>query len=62
MEILRGPTKEPSAFKAKVMVLFPTVKAKAFVSFVFTMNTISYWPMSIDSLQHDVEVAYGAIE
>jgi kinetochore protein Spc7/SPC105 len=62
IEILRSLTKETSAFKAKVMVLFPAVKAKAFVSFVFTTKTFSYWPMSIGSLQYDVEVAYGPIE
>lgn len=62
IEILQKSTKELSAFKAKVMVLFPAVKAKAFVSFVFTPKTFCYWPMSIDSLQYDVEVAYGAID
>ncbi|KAG6866877.1 hypothetical protein C0991_008814 [Blastosporella zonata] len=51
-----------SGFKAKVMVVFPSVKAKAFISFVFGDNTFSYWPVTINTLEVEVEVAYGAID
>jgi kinetochore protein Spc7/SPC105 len=62
IEVFQKSSKEPPAFKAKVMILFPAVKSKAFVSFVFTPKTFCCWPMSIDLLQYEVEVAYGAIE
>jgi kinetochore protein Spc7/SPC105 len=52
----------PPAFKATAMVLFPFVKAKAFISFVFAAETFCYWPMSISSLGYEVEVIYGTIE
>jgi len=53
---------EHNTFKATVMLLFPKVKAKAFVAFVFDARTFSYWPMSLDSLRCDVQVAYGNVE
>ncbi|KAH9487055.1 Kinetochore protein spc7 [Psilocybe cubensis] len=52
----------PPQFKASVMVMFPSVKAKAVVSFLFSFDTISRWPMAIDSLDCDVEVSYGPID
>ncbi|TFK41287.1 Spc7 kinetochore protein-domain-containing protein [Crucibulum laeve] len=51
-----------SGFKAKAMVMFPAVKAKAYVSFIFSPETFSQWPESIGSLDCDVEVAYGPID
>ncbi|KAJ7293774.1 Spc7 kinetochore protein-domain-containing protein [Mycena rebaudengoi] len=49
-------------FRAKVVVLFPAVKAKAFIYFIFSSATFSGWPISIGSLRHDVEVVYGAVD
>jgi kinetochore protein Spc7/SPC105 len=49
-------------FRAKTVVLFPNVKAKAYIYFIFSPDTFSRWPMSIGSLRHDVTVVYGAIE
>ncbi|KAG6919603.1 hypothetical protein DXG01_004267 [Tephrocybe rancida] len=54
--------KSSPAFKAKVMVVFPSMKAKAFISFVFAGNAFSYWPVAISSLQSEVEVVYGGID
>ncbi|KDR84860.1 hypothetical protein GALMADRAFT_233294 [Galerina marginata CBS 339.88] len=50
------------SFKAKTMVMFPSVKGKAFISFVFGFETLSQWPMSIKSLDCEVEVAYGPMD
>ncbi|KAJ7225955.1 Spc7 kinetochore protein-domain-containing protein [Mycena pura] len=49
-------------FRAKTTVMFRTVRAKAFIYFIFSLDTFSRWPMSIGFLRHEVEVAYGAIE
>jgi kinetochore protein Spc7/SPC105 len=49
-------------FKAKAAVLFPDTKGKAVVSFVFDDETYSRWPLTIDSLKCEVEIAYGSIE
>ena len=51
-----------SIFKATASVLFPAQKSKAFVSFILDSKAYSQWPMSIKSLQSDVEIAYGGIE
>ncbi|KAF8213559.1 Spc7 kinetochore protein-domain-containing protein [Mycena galopus ATCC 62051] len=48
-------------FRAKTIVMFPSVKAKAYIYFIFSPETYSRWPISIGFLRHDVEVAYGAI-
>ena len=54
-------TASPS-FKAKAMVMFPSVMAKAYITFVFSFDTFSRWPLTIDSLDCEVEVAYGSVE
>ncbi|KAF9821806.1 hypothetical protein IEO21_00236 [Rhodonia placenta] len=46
---------------AKATVMFPSVKGKAYISFIFDSQTYSRWPMSFESLKADVEVAYGRI-
>ncbi|RDB29117.1 hypothetical protein Hypma_015188 [Hypsizygus marmoreus] len=62
IEVSKGSNGEFPYFKAKVMVLFPPMKAKAFVSFVFSTKTFCYWPMAISSLGCEVEVAYGNVD
>ncbi|KAF9568515.1 hypothetical protein CPC08DRAFT_625217 [Agrocybe pediades] len=49
-------------FKAQAMVMFPSKKAKAYISFVFSFDTLSQWPISINSLDCQVDVAYGPID
>ncbi|KAJ6519385.1 Spc7 kinetochore protein-domain-containing protein [Mycena sanguinolenta] len=49
-------------FRAKTIVMFPAVKAKANIYFVFSPETHSRWPISIDFLRHEVEIVYGAID
>lgn len=44
------------------MLMFPKVKGKALASFIFNMQTFSKWPLSIDSLDCEVQVAYGPLE
>lgn len=56
------PKDSPPTFHARAMVMFPSVMGKAFISFVFPFDTFGQWPMSIDSLNCDVEVAYGPME
>ncbi|KAG6868547.1 hypothetical protein C0993_001243 [Termitomyces sp. T159_Od127] len=62
IEIMQSSQTELPGFKAKVMIVFPSVKAKAFISFVFIGKVFSYWPVTINSLQVEVEVAYGQVE
>jgi kinetochore protein Spc7/SPC105 len=52
----------PPYFKAKAQVLFPSVQAKAFIYFHFSFNTLTQWPLSLGSLDCEVEVAYGPVE
>ncbi|KAF8905455.1 Spc7 kinetochore protein-domain-containing protein [Gymnopilus junonius] len=61
---LSPPSKEsPSpSFAAKCMVIFPAAQAKAFISFNFSFDTFSQWPISMESLDCDVEVVYGSID
>jgi kinetochore protein Spc7/SPC105 len=49
-------------FRAKAIVMFPAVKAKAYIYFTFSPETYSRWPISIGFLRHDIQVIYGAIE
>lgn len=42
--------------------MFPNVQGKAFISFVFSLNTISQWPISIGLLDCEVDVVYGPME
>ena len=60
-EIVPGNKSTPS-FKVTVTVLLPSEKAKAFVTFVLDSKTYMSWPMTIDSLQCEVEIAYGNVE
>ncbi|KAG6817627.1 hypothetical protein H0H87_006255 [Tephrocybe sp. NHM501043] len=62
IEIIKGSPTEPLGYKAKVMIMFPSMKAKAFISFVFGEKAFSYWPVTVNSLEVEVEVAYGAID
>jgi kinetochore protein Spc7/SPC105 len=52
----------PPCFKARAQVLFPSVQAKALVYFTFSFDTLTQWPLSLGSLNCDVEVAYGPVE
>ncbi|KZT06294.1 uncharacterized protein LAESUDRAFT_679813 [Laetiporus sulphureus 93-53] len=52
----------PPGLVAKATVLFPSARGKAAISFRFSEQTLSRWPLSIASLVTDVEVAYGRIE
>ncbi|TFY67740.1 hypothetical protein EVJ58_g1422 [Rhodofomes roseus] len=47
---------------AKATIMFPGANGKATVSFIFDRPTYSAWPLSIKSLNADVEVHYGRIE
>lgn len=51
-----------SGFKARATVMFPSVHAKAHIGFIFSPETFTRWPLSIDGLDCEVEVAYGPIE
>ncbi|PPQ73088.1 hypothetical protein CVT26_014738 [Gymnopilus dilepis] len=65
VEVILSPSSKESpspSFVAKSMVMFPPVQSKAFISFKFSMDTFSQWPMAIDSLDCDVEVAYGSVD
>ncbi|KAJ3890201.1 Spc7 kinetochore protein-domain-containing protein [Lentinula edodes] len=55
-------TKRFSEFSARAMVLFPAKKAKAYISFVFDLDTFSRWPASIGSLRWEVRKGYGKID
>jgi kinetochore protein Spc7/SPC105 len=59
---ISGSLYEESCFRAKVTVLFPAVKAKAFISFVFSTETFCHWPMNINLLQCHVDVVYGPVQ
>jgi len=62
IEVVQESQEELPSFKAKAMVLFPTLKAKALVSFAFNAETFCYWPFSIGGLTCDAEVIYGNVE
>jgi len=51
-----------SGFNAIATIIFPNVKAKAFVSFKLDLDTFSSWPMSISATKCEAEAAYGPIE
>ncbi|KAG8220070.1 Spc7 kinetochore protein-domain-containing protein [Butyriboletus roseoflavus] len=52
----------PAGFHATAMILFPSVKAKALISFILDTPIFSSWPVFIQSMRCDVRVAYGPIE
>ncbi|KAK7064607.1 Spc7 domain-containing protein, partial [Favolaschia claudopus] len=49
-------------FRTKITVMFPSVRAKAYIHFIFSPETHSRWPISIGFLRHNVEVVYGVID
>ncbi|KAJ6626901.1 Spc7 kinetochore protein-domain-containing protein [Mycena sp. CBHHK59/15] len=49
-------------FRARTVLLFPAVKAKAHIYFIFSPDTFSRWPISIGSLRHEVKIVYGPID
>ncbi|KAG2155502.1 Spc7 kinetochore protein-domain-containing protein [Suillus clintonianus] len=53
---------DESGFTATITVMLPSKKAKALISFIFDTRTFSSWPISIQSMQCDVKVAYGPIQ
>jgi kinetochore protein Spc7/SPC105 len=61
IECLPNETSSP-AFKAAISALFPKFKAKALISFIFDFDTFSNWPMSIASVQCEVDVIYGTLK
>ncbi|KAJ3993782.1 Spc7 kinetochore protein-domain-containing protein [Lentinula boryana] len=62
IESRETPEKPFSEFSAQAMVLFPTKKAKAYISFVFDLDTFSRWPSSINSLRWEVRTGYGQLD
>jgi len=48
-------------FKARTKVMIPFKKAKVLVTFNFTPDVFSRWPLSIGLLTCDVQVAYGPV-
>ena len=54
--------KGPPSLRAKAAVIFPSVKSKVHITFIFDWDTYSRWPLSISSLRCEVKVAYGGIE
>ncbi|KAG7095643.1 hypothetical protein E1B28_006366 [Marasmius oreades] len=53
---------EHLGFKAHAEVLFPAVKGKAILSFVFSSETYAHWPATIRTLECEVKVAYGNLD
>lgn len=62
VDIEIAPSVDPPIFKATATVMFPSAKAKAFVSFIFEADTFYSWPMKINSLRSEVKIVYGSIE
>ncbi|KAF7437161.1 hypothetical protein PC9H_003997 [Pleurotus ostreatus] len=57
------PTSTDSAgFTAKAQLLYPSLKAKVFVSFTFIPEIFASWPKAIKQLPCNVEVVYGAVQ
>ncbi|KAH7883876.1 Spc7 kinetochore protein-domain-containing protein [Phlebopus sp. FC_14] len=52
----------PSGFSATATLLFPSVKSKALISFIFDTPNFSTWPMLVHSTRCNVEVVYGPIQ
>ncbi|CAA7258736.1 unnamed protein product [Cyclocybe aegerita] len=57
-----SPENPSPSFKARAAVMFPSKTGRAFISFMFSFNTLSQWPMSLNSLDCEVDVAYGSME
>ncbi|KAJ7630550.1 Spc7 kinetochore protein-domain-containing protein [Roridomyces roridus] len=54
--------KDKHGFRAKTIMVYRDLKAKAFIYFIFSPDTFSRWPTSIGSVQLEVEVVYGEID
>jgi hypothetical protein len=52
----------PASLRATATVLFPSIKSKALISYIFDWDTYSRWPLAIDGVKCDVKVAYGSAE
>lgn len=53
---------QSTGFMATAIVLFKSVRAKAFVSFIFANDVFAKWPYSIKDVQVKVDVAYGKVD
>ena len=65
MEIIVPQSLEENSspnFEARATVLFPSVMGKAFISFVFSLDTFRQWPAFIDTVDCKVDIAYGPLE
>jgi kinetochore protein Spc7/SPC105 len=51
-----------SGFNAMATIIFPNIKAKAYISFCLDSETFSSWPMLIGATKCQVEVVYGPIQ
>ncbi|KAF7306544.1 Spc7 domain-containing protein [Mycena indigotica] len=49
-------------FRAKAAVMFPVVRGKAYISFVFSHDVHGRWPLSIEFLTHEVKTQFGALD
>ncbi|KAI8995444.1 Spc7 kinetochore protein-domain-containing protein [Trametes punicea] len=48
--------------RATATVMFPSLKGKAFISFLMDRVTYSQWPLSAAALKSDVQIAYGSLK
>ncbi|KAJ3567148.1 hypothetical protein NP233_g6546 [Leucocoprinus birnbaumii] len=61
VDILPMDCEGSPGFKARTKVMIPSKKAKVFVTFNFTPEIFSRWPLSINSLNCEVAVQYGDV-
>jgi len=59
LEFDQSSSKPFSEFRTQVPLLFPVLKSKVIVSFVFNRDTFSRWAVSIKSMRYEVDVAFG---
>ncbi|KAF8139971.1 Spc7 kinetochore protein-domain-containing protein [Boletus edulis] len=52
----------PTGFSATATIMFPSLKAKALISFILDTPVFSSWPVLIQSMRCNVRVAYGPID
>ncbi|KAI0961141.1 hypothetical protein AcV7_000323 [Taiwanofungus camphoratus] len=62
VEAVQNTKTASTELRARVTVLFPAMKGKAYISFILDLQTYSTWPISINSLRSEVEIAYGLID
>ena len=48
--------------KATATIMLPVVKGKALITFLLDKDTYTRWPLSIQGLKVDAQVAYGNIQ